>query len=132
MLLKRIASLPMSLGACLVPRLRSFFCRKKLSHEAQSAIWAERVIHFILNAQPLTSVHSLSLREQILKLQNPDDLHEFEPEPKQKVMQLFTSGIPLNYSVFNQRRIQSAKQTFSQTQTEGDNFIFCPNILVTK
>ena len=110
MLLKRIASLPMGLGACLVPRLRSCFCRKKLSHEAQSAIWAERVILFILNAQPLTSVHSLSLREQILKLQNPDDLHKFEPEPKQKIMQLFTSGVPINHTVFCQGRIHQAKQ----------------------
>lgn len=74
-MLFRTVKLSMSCAAGLSARLPFFFCRKKLSHEAQSAIWAERVIHLILNAQPLTNIHSLSLTEQILKLQNPDSLH---------------------------------------------------------
>lgn len=112
MLLKRIAKVPISLALSLTPGLPFFFCKKKLSHEAQSAIWAERVIHFILTAKQLTSIHSLSLREQILRLQNPDSLHEFEEEPKNKVMQLFTSGVKINDRLFYQRRIYLAKQDF--------------------
>jgi hypothetical protein len=50
----------------------------------------------------------------------------FDKAIKDSVLTLFTTGVELNETVYNQTRIKDAKQAM-----EGP-FIFCPNYLVTQ
>jgi hypothetical protein len=50
----------------------------------------------------------------------------FDKAIKDSVLTLFTTGVKLNDTVYNQTRIKDAKQVM-----EGP-FIFCPNYLVTR
>ncbi len=117
---------------CFYPlskKLRFGFVQKKQFEEdlhvlEGKAFLSQKIIRNIRN--PQIDLQSKSLRQHLVDMiESTTEV----PQPSREFMKsMFTTGISIDRSVFNQNRIQGATQ---KDESETSLFTFCPTRLVT-
>lgn len=88
---------------------RTASTKQPLSKQAQRAAWATKVIKTIKESSSEGCIYSPSLREKLANLEDPHPSYQFDPDVKEEILSIFTSGISVDYLSFRQERFKRAR-----------------------